>query len=116
MEGQGFVLCLLGFAATDFVITITLSAADATAHIVENPFVPAWLDHPIAGHAHAAALRWARSFCRGFSEAIDLAVVIVGVYLVLNVVVIGVRPAAIWQHPGVLPAWQDALFASTAAR
>src|SRR5580700_5493870 len=38
--GKVLVLVLLGFAATDFVITKTLSAADASVHLITNPNWP----------------------------------------------------------------------------
>ena len=87
--GKLFVLVLLGFAATDFMITITLSAADATAHAIENPLVPSWFarrEHP--GHAGARRRCSRVVFLRGFREAINIAVVLVVVYLALNAVVV----------------------------
>jgi hypothetical protein len=107
-RGKTFVLCLLGFAATDFVITITLSAADATAHIIGNPFVPKSFDHPIA---LTLALLTALSavFLKGFKEAIGLAVAIVGVYLALNTTIIGWAILQILHHPEYFPRWRNAL-------
>ena len=107
-RGKTFVLCLLGFAATDFVITITLSAADATKHIIGNPFVPAAFDHPVALTLLLLALLSA-VFLKGFKEAIDLAVVIVGIYLALNAVVIGWGIGQILHHPEYFPRWKNAL-------
>ena len=110
--GKLFVLTLLGFAATDFIITITLSAADATAHLVENPFTPKVL----AGHNVLLTLLLIAAlggvFLKGFKEAIGIAVGLVGVYLALNAVVIGVGLERLLTHPHHFVDWKQALFAA----
>ena len=108
-KGKALVLCLLGFAATDYVITITLSAADATKHILENPFVPGWIEHQVIVTLCLLAALGA-IFLRGFKEAIGLAVLLVMGYLGLNVIVIGWGLLHILTHPIVVPEWRDALF------
>jgi hypothetical protein len=107
-RGKAAVLLLLGFAATDFVITMTLSAADATAHIVENPFTPAWMQHHLlVTIALLAALGGV--FLKGFKEAIWLAVTIVATYLLLNVLIIANGLWHIATHPETLSYWSAGL-------
>jgi hypothetical protein len=108
-KGKLFVLVLLGFVATDFVITITLSAADATAHIIENPFTPEGLKHPI-GVTLALIAVLGVIFLRGFKEAIGIAVAVVGTYLFLNVIVIAFGLFELVTHPFHFPEWKQALF------
>jgi hypothetical protein len=107
-RGKAIVLCLLGFAATGFIITITLSAADATAHIIENPLAPAWLNHPVALTLFLLAALGA-VFLKGFREAVGLAVPIVAIYIALNVVVIVHGLFYLWNHPDAFPRWTAAL-------
>jgi hypothetical protein len=109
-RGKGLVLCLLGFAATDFIITITLSAADASEHIIENPFVPAWMDHQLGVTLLLLAALGA-IFLRGFREAIGLAVLLVAAYLVLNATVVGYELMRLLEHPTVLADWRENLMA-----
>src|SRR6185295_236367 len=108
-KGKLFVLVLLGFVATDFIITITLSAADATAHVIENPFTPAILKHQI-GVTLALIAVLGVIFLRGFKEAIGIAVALVIVYLLLNSVVIGFGVFELITHPSHFPEWKQALF------
>jgi hypothetical protein len=107
-KGKLFVLMLLGFVATDFVITITLSAADATAHVIENPFTPQLLKHQL-GITIALIAVLGIIFLRGFKEAIGIAVGLVGAYLTLNVVVIGYGLFELIRHPHHFPEWKHAL-------
>ena len=109
-KGKLFVLVLLGFVATDFIITITLSAADATAHVIENPFTPALFKHQI-GFTLVLIFFLGAVFLKGFKEAIGIAVVLVAVYLLLNVIVIAFGLYELITHPYHFPEWRNALLA-----
>ncbi|MEU7563737.1 amino acid transporter [Streptomyces eurythermus] len=87
-KGKLFVLTLLGFAATDFLITITLSAADASTHLVENPHLTEALQGKQMLITLCLVALLGAVFLKGFLEAIGVAVALVGVYLLLNVVVV----------------------------
>ncbi|MDN4640603.1 amino acid transporter [Agreia sp. PsM10] len=109
--GKLFVLVLLGFAVTDFMITITLSAADATAHAVENPFAPSWFHGNEVVITLVLVALLAAVFLRGFKEAINIAVVLVAVFLVLNAIVIVVSIGHVAQNAVVVTDWWAALTA-----
>ncbi|HEY1732492.1 MAG TPA: hypothetical protein VGG15_12115 [Terriglobales bacterium] len=103
------VLVLLGFAATDFVITMTLSAADAARHAIANPYL-----HPFAGSSHMRVtlillLLLAVVFLAGFREAIRVAYVVAVPYLLLNLVVMLWCGWKIVSHPSLLWNWHAAL-------
>jgi hypothetical protein len=111
-KGKMFVLMLLGFVATSFIITITLSAADATAHISENPFVEhnlKFLNHKIIVTLVLIGMLGA-VFLKGFNEAIGIAVGIVAVYLALNFITIAYAFYEISVHPDVLGNWTNAVW------
>ncbi len=105
-RGKTIVLLLLGFAATGFIITITLSAADATAHILENPMIPvAWHNHNRVLVTLILLTSLGAVFLKGFKEAIGISVYIVGVYLLLTNIIVG---WGLWQltiHPELTQDW-----------
>ncbi|MFE7589074.1 amino acid transporter [Kitasatospora sp. NPDC057512] len=108
-QGKLFVLTLLGFAATDFMITITLSAADASAHLVENPHLHSALTGKQVMLTLIMIALLGAVFLKGFSEAIGLAVVLVSVYLSLNVVVVANGLWHVLKAPHVFSDWTHAL-------
>jgi len=105
------VLVLLGFAGTDFVITMTLSAADSAKHVVENPFIKPHADHLHLAITIALLALLAIVFLRGFGEAITLAMGVAIPYIALNGVVIVRCWIEISRHPEVLNNWHSALHA-----
>ncbi|MGI5137919.1 MULTISPECIES: amino acid transporter [unclassified Streptomyces] len=108
-KGKLFVLTLLGFAATDFLITITLSAADASTHLIENPHLTGTLH----GHQMIITLLLitllGAVFLKGFLEAIGVAFALVGIYLVLNAVVVAVGLWHVLTAVHVVTNWTGAL-------
>lgn len=112
--GKTLVLILLGFAATDFIITITLSAADATAHIVQNPFVVqtgiSFLQDKIAVTLVLLTILGA-IFLAGFTEAINVSVALTAVYLLVNAVALIAAGRELIAAPAAFTHWQEKLVA-----
>jgi hypothetical protein len=111
-RGKFFVLTLLGFVATSWIITITLSSADATAHFVENPFAPDWLTGHQVLITVLLLLVLGGVFLVGFSEAVGVAVPLVAVFLLLNAVVVVAGLVQTIGRPMVLGNWVDALLST----
>jgi hypothetical protein len=107
--GKVFVLVLLGFATTDFIITMTLSAADAADHFVHNPYIPHSLQNQMNVTLFLLAILGA-IFLKGFKEAINIAVVLVGIYLALNLIVTLVALVHVLLHPHLVIDWKNAIF------
>ncbi|WP_406339235.1 amino acid transporter [Streptomyces sp. NBC_00649] len=110
-KGKLFVLTLLGFAATDFLVTITLSAADASTHLVENPHLTDTLHGKQMLITLILVALLGAVFLKGFLEAIGVAVALVAVYLALNAVVVVVGMWHVLTEGHVVTDWTSALTA-----
>jgi hypothetical protein len=104
--GKLLVLVLLGFAATDFVITMTISAADAAQHAVENPI----LKHALEGHQIAVTglllALLAGVFLKGFREAVRVATFVAIPYIALNIAVLARGLLEIARRPELIYYWK----------
>jgi amino acid transporter len=109
--GKLFVLALLGFVATSWIITITLSAADATVHMLENPYVPDAMHGWAVPVTVVLLLVLGGVFLMGFNEAVGVAIPLVAAFLILNAVIVVIGLADVFGTAGALSAWTDALTA-----
>ncbi len=134
--GKLLLLVLLGFVATDFVMTRTLSVADASAHLLANPL---WKDHVDAFVKNRKLVRaslppmlqgkffdfWSEQLLvtfslsllcfavwaflrRGFTKTfLRLAAVVVGLYLVLTGIIVGSCLLDLLDHRSLLRGWWE---------
>jgi amino acid transporter len=104
-RGKVFVLVLLGFVATSWIVTITLSAADATVHLLENPYLPPVLEGQAVPITVVLLVILGGVFLLGFSEAVAVAIPLVAVFLALNAAIIGAGIIDVISTPEAFSTW-----------
>jgi hypothetical protein len=105
--GKVVVLVLVGFAMTAFVITKTLSAADAAEHLLNNPYfkgAPDWMQSQM-GATMTMLVLLGVMFLRSFREVIGAAAVLVAIFLALNLVVIAESMRYLFNHFHLVEEW-----------
>ncbi|SEP73724.1 APC family permease [Microlunatus flavus] len=112
-RGKVFVLVLLGFVVTSWLVTITLSAADASVHLIENPYTPEAFHGKNVLITVVLLLILGFVFLLGFNEAVVVAIPLVGIFLALNAAVVVAGVIRIAQQPEVVGSWENALTAQT---
>ena len=110
-RGKLLVLALLGFVATAWIVTITLSASDASVHMVENPSFPGFLHGKEVLITVVLLLVLGAVFLLGFSEAVGIAIPLVALFLLVNAIVVGVGLVEVFGSSDALSRWTDALTA-----
>ncbi|HEV2783708.1 MAG TPA: amino acid transporter [Actinophytocola sp.] len=110
-RGKIFVLVLLGFVATSWIITITLSSADASVHLVENPAFPGFLHGQQVAITVVLLLILGGVFLLGFSEAVGVAIPLVAAFLLLNAIIVGAGVVEVIGEPDAVSRWVDRLTA-----
>jgi hypothetical protein len=137
-RGKVLVLILLGFVATDFVLTRTLSVSDASTHILANPeyqehvdrvvenseVIRGWLPQPLRGGFFdfwnqelvltvvLSVIAFAMYFflIRSINRGfLGVAVAVVAVYVIVNLMVILAGLSYLWEHPDLVAKWRQSL-------
>ncbi len=112
-RGKVFVLAVLGFVVTSWLVTITLSAADASVHLIENPYTPAAFQGQNVLITVVLLLILGFVFLLGFNEAVVVAIPLVAAFLALNAVVVVVGIIRIVEQPALVAGWSEALTVQT---
>lgn len=107
------VLLLLGFAATDFVITMTLSAADAARHATANAYFHPYLHDANLSVTLILLLTLTVIFLIGFRQAIRVATFVAIPFLLLNLMVLVAGCVKIAFHPDLVSSWRLSLTGQT---
>lgn len=108
-RGKLLVLGLLGFVATAWIMTITTSASDASVHVIENPSLPDFLHVNKIVLTIVLLVVLGGVFLLGFNEAVGVAIPLVGLFLLVNAVIVVDGVVHLFDASNPMGKWWDGI-------